>query len=268
MNVLDWPQRPLESRNQEVNSRHSDESNVVRRTSFSRQMWYDQKLPGELVANLWNDADRLLQTGKMLKDGVRCTVVQVHSRSASTDRKSFVLKRYNLRGPLHTALHLLLRTRARNCWHYGRQLMSNGIASPQPLAFLEYRFGPLRTRSFLLTEFVHGTNLTEYVLKSRPSSRLLRVMADEFATVWGALGELRLGHGDMKATNFLVTRDHRLWLIDLDGMRTCRNQFAFRCARNRDWRRFMKNWIELPHVALSFHNSVTNRINARLRIAA
>ena len=161
MNVLNWPQRPFGSR--KGLTRLPEDLRVFRRSCFSKRMCYDRAAPNDLIANLWKDADRAVQSGDMLKDGDRCTVVQIKSALTSKLGKSFVLKRYNLRGPLHTAMHFSLPTRARNCWFFGRQLNSYGILSPQPLAYLEFGCGPFRTRSFLLTEYIDGVHLNSFV---------------------------------------------------------------------------------------------------------
>ena len=70
--------------------------------------------------------------------------------------------------------------------------------------------------------------------------------------MWQDLGALRLGHGDMKATNFIVDPAGKLWLIDLDGMRRYRTGPLLRAERRKDLARFMRNWQERPEVAAIF----------------
>ena len=232
---------------------------VLKRRSFTLKMCYDSRLPHELTEELWSDADRLVDDGTPLKQGDTTTVVRVDAAEASPPGKSWVLKRFNLRGLAHTTTHLLSLSRAARNWACGLHLCSGGIASPRPMAFLEQRLGPFRTQSYVLTEFVPGTRLREFDFKANRSDRELDVLCQEFARIWHRLGQLRMSHGDMKATNFLVASDHRLWLIDLDGARIHRANAAFRKARNRDWSRFMKNWRSTPEIANAFRVAVQRR---------
>ena len=52
-------------------------------------------------------------------------------------------------------------------------------------------------------------------------------------------------HGDMKATNFLVT-DQGLTVLDLDGMFQESDQRRFAKAFGKDLQRFAKNWENDP----------------------
>ncbi len=219
-------------------------------------MLFEQRLPRDVVEKLWSDPDRLLAEGKMVKGGDRCTVVRVASRQQTELHDGWLLKRYNTCGPLHTCRHLLLRTRAERCWKYGRLLCSAAVPTPQPLAFLEFRWGPLRTQSYVLTEYLPATTLREFVEQQDCDSLALETLARQFAAIWNQFGQLRLRHGDTKATNFLVTRDLRMCVIDLDGMTSHPFDITFRTARRRDWNRFMKNWRNAPAAAAIFRAAV------------
>jgi hypothetical protein len=199
-------------------------------------------VPEELVESLWSNADRLIECGEPLKEGDRTTVVRVAPQASAPANTAYVLKRYNLCGPLHTASHAVVRTRARWSWHNGAYLRASGICSPRPLLYLELRAGPLRGRSFLLTEYIDAGDLLNVVDSDACSQERLRRLAQEFGRVWRALGRSKVGLGDAKATNFLVDDQDRIWVIDLDGMRVYQNSFLLRRKRRRDYDRFMRNW--------------------------
>ena len=242
-------------------SSRSRENSATERRTFRRRMRFADRLPRDLVEKLWSDPNRLLAEGEMVKDGDRCTVVRVTSSQQPEQHDGWLLKRYNSCGPLHTCRHLLLRTRAERCWTYGRLLHSVAVPTPQPLAFLEFRWGLLRTQSYLLTEYVPATTLREFLQPYGIASQDfaphgLETLARQFAAIWKQLGQLRLRHGDTKATNFLVTRDLQMWVIDLDGMTSHAFDLTFRTARRRDWNRFMKNWRNAPDVAAVFREAV------------
>src|SRR5438552_9907627 len=117
---------------------------IARRRSIRASLWHDSSLPSSLVERLWNDPDQLIAHGSMLKDGDRCTVVRFDH-----DGRSMVLKRFNLKDQLHTAVHMLMRSRARWCWSNALALHAAGVPTPRPLACLdERRAGLLRRRSF------------------------------------------------------------------------------------------------------------------------
>ena len=126
---------------------------------------------------------------------------------------------------------------------------------------VEDRFGPFRFRSFVLTEHVEGTRLDRFLQQTSLTTTELDQLAAQFAHIWHTLGEMRIGHGDMKASNFLVTPDRQLKLIDLDG--TWRHWFdmTFLPRRDRDWLRFMKNWKGQPEVAAAFRAAVARHFD-------
>jgi hypothetical protein len=219
------------------------------RRASDRVMWHVDGLPQNVVDALWADPDQLITSGTMLKDGDRCTVVRIDPPATP---RPLVVKRYNLKGSFHTAVHWFMRSRARWCWLNGQLLREGGVLTPRPLACFEERSSALlRRRSFLLTDFVVGTPLLELARQQEPQPPI-RALADQFCTIWRELGALHVGHGDMKASNFIVDPEGQLWLIDLDGMRTYAVGPRLRSERRKDIARFMRNWHDLPSVAAAF----------------
>ena len=202
-----------------------------------------------MVDHLWNDAEGILDQSEMVKDGDRTTVVRV-----SHEGRSWILKRYNLKGPIHSLLHACMQTRAERCWRFGRKLTTAGINTPMPVAIVEERIGRMRFRSYLLTEFVEGTLLSELANESNVAK-----LSEEYAELWNRLEQQRIRHGDTKATNVIVAEDQSLWLIDLDAMTSFQVDWLFQHYQKRDWNRFMKNWRDSPKVAAAFEHAVEQR---------
>jgi hypothetical protein len=222
---------------------------VVRR-SLRRVLWHAPLIPDRIVESLWRKPDELVASGAMLKDGDRCTVVRLQSGPGEAP---MVLKRYNVKGSVHMATHLLLRSRARWCWINARWLIAAGLPTPRPLACVdERRSALLRIGSYLLTEMVQGISLSEMVHSGRAGVEAVRHLAHQFAAIWQTLGQLRVGHGDMKATNFIVDPQGKLWLIDLDGLRVYRSRTLLHRERRNDLARFMQNWQGRPEVSAIF----------------
>jgi len=222
---------------------------IQTRRSLSRVMWHVETVEADLLDRLWSDPDAVISTASaMLKDGDRCTVTKLESPPAA-----FTLKRYNLKSTLHTAIHMPLRSRARWSWLSGRKLIKAGLPTPMPLAEIEERrHGLLHLRSYLLTEFIPGRSLLDLVQSSELIGEPLAEIARQFVRIWQTLGQMQAGHGDMKATNFIVDPHGKLWLIDLDGVRIHHTTTLLRRERRNDLTRFMRNWAERPDVAAVF----------------
>lgn len=237
-------------------------SGIIRRRTFRRRLVARADADESLLQSLMERADRLIEQGTVLKPGDRCTVARfcppggqgVAKGNAGDRAGAWVIKRYNRKGLLHTITHLLARSRASWCWTNAGRVRGAGLRTPTPLAFVEERWGPLRGRSFLVVDHVPGVPLAEWVAAHAQDHRAVEAMADRFAEVWRALGKARLGHGDMKATNFLVDGAGELWLIDLDGMRLHPPGPTLARARKRDQARFLRNWKDQPEVQAIFRS--------------
>lgn len=77
---------------------------------------------------------------------VDLTVVRV-----SVSDLDCIVKRYNLKNLRHALSRCWRPSRAWHSWRAGHLLRHLGIATPEPLAVLEERFGFLRRRAFLVT---------------------------------------------------------------------------------------------------------------------
>lgn len=212
--------------------------------------------PVSLVQQLGADPDDVINRGVMVKAGDRTTIVTLKDGA-----RDFCLKRFNAKGPLHTITHFPLRSRA--AWNRinAASLEALEIATPRVHATVEERFARwLRRRSFLLTDWIEGLSLDAWAGEADPESSRFAHVADQFASAWVALGGARLRHGDMKATNFLVDADDRLWFVDLDGMRRYAPGPLLRRARQRDLARFFRNWQDAPEVAQAFRARIDRAI--------
>ncbi len=255
---VDWPW------NFELRGAHVS----VKQSPF-RRIIFDNRASPELIDRLWSDPDAFLEAGQPLKKDDRTTVARVPLRQPGTTGRFAhaaigVLKRFNLRELGHTLSHLLWFTRASRSWVYGREMLEAGLNTARPLAMVEDRIGPFRFRSFVLTEYVDGVGLDKFLKQTPLSTTELDRLASQFADIWHTLGEMRLAHGDLKASNFMVTADRQLKLIDLDG--TWRHWFdvTYLPRRDRDWLRFMKNWKGRPEVAAAFRAAVARHFDERL----
>lgn len=188
----------------------------------------------EALTPLLADPDRLMAEGKALKLGNTCTVAGV-----VVDGRPLVVKRYNLKNAGHALSRAWRPTRAWHSWREAHRLALLGIATPKPLALVEERWGPLRGRAWLVTEFAAGPNLLAHLA---PDVEPPPAEAVALRTLFETLHRERISHGDMKATNLLWEGD-RVALIDLDAMRQHTTNAGFRRAWRRDRERFLRNWL-------------------------
>jgi hypothetical protein len=235
--------------------------NVSYRQSPLRRLVFDNRLEPSVVERLWNDPDELLDAGQTVAQHDYGSVARVPVQALESNGqllKSSVglFHRFNLRSMPHTLSRLLLFTRASRAWTYGRELHAFGIGVARPLAMVEDRIGPLRFRSFVLTEAVEGMPLPEFLETTPLNSGELDQLARQFARIWHTLGERRIVHGALTASNFLVTPERQLRLLNLDSCWRHWFDVTYLHRRDCDWLRFMKSWRGDPRISAAFRAAV------------
>lgn len=187
------------------------------------------------LAALLSAPDTALAAQPLLKDGGSSTVGR-----AFMGGEAVVIKRYNIKGFGHWLSRFWRPSRAWHSWLAAHRLQFLGIATPAPLAMIEQRFGPLRRRAWLVTEYCDGVDLLRHLGKD---GQQLPDVATAIALqkVFRQLVQAKISHGDFKATNLLWHRD-RVVLIDLDAMQAHSNERAWTRAWQRDRQRFIRNW--------------------------
>jgi tRNA A-37 threonylcarbamoyl transferase component Bud32 len=154
--------------------------------------------------------------------------------------QQLVVKRYNLKSPAHALSRLLRPSRAWHSWQAAIRLRFAGVATPQPLAMTEERWGPLRRRAWLLTDYCSGAYLSQLLCASEaPPAAIGQAIINTF----NALHEAQITHGDLKATN-LLWDGKELLLIDLDATMAHGSRSDFKRSWKRDRTRLLRNWPE------------------------
>lgn len=185
------------------------------------------------LQSLLADPDAAMAAGRLLKDGGTCTVAAIDQGG-----QQLVVKRYNLKHWRHALSRAWRPSRAWHSWQAAHRLAFYGIATPSPLALVEERLGPLRSRAFLIAEHCPGASLLTVLDPARePEPALQRALHSLFRTLY----ELQITHGDLKATN-LLWQAGEIVLIDLDALIQHRTERAFARAWRRDRARLLRNW--------------------------
>ena len=183
-------------------------------------------------------ADALLDQGHLYKTGGAASVGKVEVAG-----RPLVIKRYNIKNFAHWLKRFWRPSRAWHSWREGNRLAFLGIATPKPLAVLETRFLWLRSKAYLITEYLAGPDIIErfapYVESGAAPESELQALDQLFARL---IAE-RISHGDFKGHN-LFWQEDRWALIDLDSMCQHGSVSSFAPAYARDRARFMRNWPE------------------------
>ncbi|WDH53899.1 lipopolysaccharide kinase InaA family protein [Pseudomonas chlororaphis] len=183
-------------------------------------------------------ADALLDQGHLYKTGGAASVGRVEVAG-----RTLVVKRYNIKGFAHWLKRFWRPSRAWHSWQEGNRLAFLGIATPKPLALLEKRFLWLRSRAYLVTEYLAGPDIIERFAPYIDSGAAPEVELQALDRLFAELIRERISHGDFKGHN-LFWQEDRWALIDLDSMCQHHSLGSFAPAYARDRARFMRNWPE------------------------
>lgn len=225
-----------------------NEQGLLQHQEFRRLICFRSKYDSPGMRRLLLDVERVTQAqGFQRFKHDNTTTVGITSR----DGRKLVIKRYNTKNQWHAFRRLLRRSRAQNCFEFALTLQQLGVATAPPVAFVEERFGPLKGRSWLITEFVEGPVCLDYIQESA-SSREAGEIAARLERVFQKLAKANITHGDMKATNYILRNRREPVLLDLDAMTRHQNPARYATAHARDRARFMKNWQAKPDIKACF----------------
>ncbi len=188
--------------------------------------------------------DALMNKGQVLKNGNTCYVCRV-----TWDDKDVVVKRYNHKGLIHSLRHTIKRSRAHRGWLHAHRLSMLNIATPKPLAYIEQRRGPLVWNSYLVTEYVQGRRLYDFLRDDNITEQQRSKVIQQIKQLLDELGKHRITHGDLKHTNILITENGPV-LTDLDGAKVHKCNWIYSVRRRKDLRRFRKQLSECSYRSL------------------
>jgi tRNA A-37 threonylcarbamoyl transferase component Bud32 len=179
--------------------------------------------------------DKLMNQGQTLKKGNTCYVCRLRWSG-----KDIVVKRYNHKGFTHSLRHTLKNSRARRAWLHGHRLGMLGIPTPKPLAYIEQHRKKLTWKSYLVTEYVQGQRLHDFINDGAAPEEQHAIVIKQIEDLLEKMGRNRITHGDLKHTNILVTDDGPV-LTDLDAMKAHKWSWSYKSKRTKDLQRFTKS---------------------------
>jgi len=178
--------------------------------------------------------DTLMDKGQILKNDDTSYVSRLTWNS-----KDVLVKRYNHKGFIHSLRHTIKRSRARRNWLHGHRLGMLDIATPRPLAYIEQRRGLLVWQSYLVTKYIEGQKLYDFLRNSNVADEQRSIAMQQIKYLLDKMGKYRITHGDLKHTNILVTKNGPV-LTDLDGMKVHRCNCMYKIKQEKDLKRFLE----------------------------
>jgi len=182
------------------------------------------------------DLDGLIDNGQLLKDGGTATVALVKIAG-----QAYVLKRYNIKKPIHSFMRGLKWSRAAVSWKNGLLLEMLGIPTAQSYVMIEQRWGPLRRRSYLLSEYIDAPQAWDIYEGEQYDDEIKKHWARKLVDLFVLLKRSQISHGDLKAQNILCSEGGPLF-IDLDGLNAEQSPASFWRQFNKDIARFQISW--------------------------
>ncbi|MBW6475005.1 MAG: hypothetical protein K0B14_17900 [Anaerolineaceae bacterium] len=208
-------------------------SEFVRRQSFSHLAIFRRDCHSNSLDTFLQNPDDFMAQGILLKDGNSATVVKI-----ATPEGTWVIKRYNIKGFVHALKRGLRTTRAMISWRNAHRLNSSGIETPQAIAVLEKRVGLWRRNCYYIAALSDGISAAAL---NKTTIQQPTAASANLANLFKQLFQLRIYHGDCKATNFLLNQDDPV-IIDLDAMGESRWKWIFMLRYRKDRQRFLNNW--------------------------
>lgn len=224
-------------RNYERKLNRSTTANRCVRTAAKRLI-YDRSLHSQEFCLFVENPDSFIDRGKILKAGNSATVAEV-----IIDGRAYVLKRYNIKKFAHGLRSLFRLSRAYKSWRNASVLEMLGVCTPHPYMVLEQRvMWLIRRKAYFLCERIEADHLVVDFEDDSTNNMLAEEVLAAFRQLLEIMRDYKIGHGDMKISNFIY-ENKLLYVLDLDSMGRFKSTHRFRARFAKDLARFRKNWI-------------------------
>ena len=211
-------------------------TDIICKDSFTRRIICKRRYYKGDFLKLLDNTDKFIKESRLLKDGGAQTVALVE-----VDGEKFVIKRYNIKNPFKLLRRQWPPSRVEKNWYYSHLLKFHKIATPEPIAVIEKRFGPLRFEGYLVMQYVDARNVKESLWQAKDNPEAQKEILLRFTKTLKKLADHKISHGDFKMNNFLDT-PQGISIIDLDALQCHSCDFLFKQAQKKDFDRFFRNF--------------------------
>lgn len=217
-----------------------DCTDFVSMSKWKAHGMYNRQYTGPEFLAFLQQPDMLIDQAEganVLKAGRSSTVVKVE-----LDRRTLVIKRYNMKNMLHRIRRCLRPTRALVSWRLAQKMRLFGVRTAKPVAFIENKYLGFRSKSYYVTEYIPGMDIGDYFTAHRNDQSLVSAMVTKVSVLLKSLLKLEITHGDLKSTNILIDEKSRPVFIDLDGANEHLSLSGLRSAWHKEIKRFLRNF--------------------------
>jgi tRNA A-37 threonylcarbamoyl transferase component Bud32 len=204
------------------------------------------------MENFLENPDVYFTSSNVLKNGNSSTVARVN-----VDGHDLVIKRYNIKNRLHGLSRAFRPSRAWISWKNAHRLNILGIATPAPVAMIENRLGPLRSKAYFIARYAEGKDIGRMAKFGDISEKTATLLAVLFTGLIKKLADSDIAHGDLKASNFFLSGQN-LVVMDLDAMHKYLIKSFLRRRVEKDCNRLLKNWENEPEIRKIFCQYIKN----------
>ena len=169
------------------------------------------------------------------KDGSRSLV----GKHTLTDGTQCVLKYYYPKNLAKKINYGLRGSRCMRSWIAAKVFSRLGIPTAAPMMIHEQKgaSGMTIKQSFLACHLAQGIPLSDIT-----DEETLQHVASQLDNAFTIMANYHISHGDLKANNIIVSNDGKIRFIDLDGVTIMSPKKKWIELRQRDQKRFLKNW--------------------------
>jgi len=201
----------------------------------TKSVFIKRNIDTEEVRRFIDNLGPYIDKGEVMKNGTSTQVIKIKIGDSF-----FILKCYKNKGFTHSLFSKLKKhSRSTSSWRYGHLLKFIGISTPEPVLCMDKKLWTMGGYSFLVTEFLHGTQLQKYLLNAEVSEKLKKTVACKVKEKVKQMHESNITHGDLKLPNIMIVSDEPFF-IDLDSMCNATEEKI-----KRDIERFNKSISEM-----------------------
>ncbi len=173
------------------------------------------------------------------------------------DESNWVVKQYSARSYWQWVKHCFKGTNAASSWENANRLQSLHILTAKPVGVLQKKIGGLPCRGYFVMEYVPGKTLSNYLYSFLDLKKQQEMIA-KVVQVMMAMKQNHLCHRDLKPDNWQVFEE-KVYLLDLDNLRSYSWGPFFTYMFNKDVKRFLKAWRYRPLLHQAFIRAFKDR---------